>query len=116
MLSIKKIVGGIFCDLKKVFDKSRPRYFVVKLYGIKSKFKELIQSYLRNRYQRVVITSKNSHHDSFSRWGKIKCVVPQGSILHPLLFLFYINDLTKVAENNSKLFADDTSLSLILTT
>jgi hypothetical protein len=50
--------------------------------------------------------------NSFSKLGKIRCGVPQVSVLGPLLFLFCINDLTKKCENNSKpvLFADDTSL------
>jgi len=60
----------------------------------------------------VTVTSKNSYHNSFSKLGKIRCGVPQGPILGPLLFLYYINDLTRIVGNNSKpvLFADDTSL------
>jgi hypothetical protein len=60
----------------------------------------------------VTVPSKNSYHNSFSKWGKIRCGVPQGYILGPLLFFFYINDLTKIDGNNSKpiLFADDSSL------
>ena len=75
-------------------------------------------SYLTNRYQTVIITSKNSYHNSFSKWGKVRCGVPHGCILGPLLFLFYINDLSKIFGNKSKpaLFVDDTSLSLTLTT
>ena len=108
------MVGGIFCDLKKAFDNVDQAILLSKLkfYGIRGKFHELITSYLENRYQRVSINSKNPCLSSYSRWGKIKCGVPQGSILGPLLFLLYINDLGTVFRNNHKpiLFADDTSL------
>jgi len=79
---------------------------------MRGKFKELIKFYLTNRYQKASITSKNSCHSSFSKWRNIRCGVPQGSILGPLLFLLYINDLARVFGNNHEhvLFADDTIL------
>ena len=49
-------------------------------------------------------------NDQCSNWSKIKAGVPQGSILEPLLFLVYINELPEGLTTNAKLFADDTSL------
>ena len=65
--------------------------------------------FLSNRKQRIVL---NGQHSS---WADIKAGVPQGSILGPLLFLIYINDLTEHLHSNQKLFGDDTSLFSTIT-
>jgi hypothetical protein len=83
----------------------------LKFYGIVGNAYALIKSYLSDRYQRVFINDI-THTYSSSEWGRIKHGVPQGSILGPVLFLLYINDLPKIVNYNTKpvMFADDTSV------
>ena len=83
----------------------------LEFYGIEGKFKTLITSYLTGRYQKVTLNN-NTNTNSASKWERIKNGVLEGSILGPLFFLLYINDLPKIiTKNNSMvLFADDTSL------
>ena len=99
-------VRGVFLDISKAFDRVWHEGLIYKLscYGIEGKALKILQSFLNNRYQRVVLNGQSSN------WEKINAGVPQGSILGPLLFLIYINDITINLENEVKLFADDTCL------
>ena len=112
-LNNNMLVGGIFCDLTKAFDNVNHNVLLSKLefYGITGKANNLIKSYLSDRYQRVLIKN-NCSNRCYSEWGKIKQGVPQGSILGPLFFLLYINDLPGLINDISKptVFADDTSI------
>ena len=105
-------VGGLFCDLTKAFDCVNHNALLARLefYGINSKVGKLIKSYLNGRYQRTLINNNYSKYNS--DWQKVKQGVPQSSILGPLFFLLYINDLPYLINKISKpiLYADDTSI------
>jgi hypothetical protein len=81
-------------------------------YGISGKGFNLIQSYLKNRYQRVPVIISNKSKQYFSEWEPNRYGVPLGSILGPLFFILYINNLPKTMaiSVNPVLFADDTSM------
>jgi len=112
-LDKKHFVGGVFCDLQKAFDCVNHNILLTKLefYGISGIANQLMRSYLDQRYQRAVIND-NTNSKLTSEWELVKHSVPQGSILGPLLFLIYINDLSKTLSSvtESILFADDTSI------
>ena len=101
---------GVFLDISKAFDKvwHKGLLFKLKQNGISGKLLNLISDFLSNRKQRVVLNGQ------YSSWANIEAGVPQGSILGPLFFLIYINDLSENLETNPKLFADDTSLFSIV--
>ena len=100
-------VIGIFLDFSKAFDTVDHSILLQKLsfYGIEGVTLSWFENYLSNRKQYV------TYNGIKSKTEKVNCGVPQGSILGPLLFLIYINDLSTVSEAcMSILFADDTNM------
>lgn len=106
-LNDKKLSVGLFLDLSKAFDVIDHNILLDKLhcYGIRGETLKWIQSYLSQRNQYVTIDNYQSSK-ALTSIG-----VPQGSILGPLLFLIYINDIHNISpETKCILFADDTNL------
>lgn len=105
-----KEVRAVFCDISKAFDRvwhtsNNPK---LQAAGVTGEFLAWFKSYLSDRRQRVVLPGV------YSNWTSIQAGVPQGSILGPLLFLLYINDIVTDIGSNIRLFADDTSLFIVV--
>ena len=98
----------VFLDIKKAFDTVDHKIFLQKLacYGINGSSLKLIESYLKDRSQCCSVNGQLSSMKS------IVCGVPQGSIIGPLLFIIYMNDLPQyVSDIDLTMFADDTSFA-----
>jgi hypothetical protein len=109
------VVGGIFCDLQKAFYCVNHNVLLTKLEfcGLTRITLKVIKSYVEGRYQKVILDGNlcNSNSD----FGEIRHGVLQGSILGPLLFLLYINDLPKIVNDNADIVLYMDSTSIIIT-
>ena len=106
--SNNKDTDCIYLDYAKAFDKVDHELLIHKLncYGIQGSLLEWIKSFLNERYQTVSVNGTHSYK------SKVKSGVPQGTVLGPLLFLVYINDIDKCIKHSFiSCFADDTRLS-----
>ena len=103
-------VRAVFLDISKAFEQVWHEGLLYKLksMGISGELYNLLENYLSGRFQRVILNGQTSS------WRPVLAGVPQGSILDPLLFLIYINDLPNELKSNAKLFADDKSLYTIV--
>ena len=96
----------VFLDFAKAFDSVPHKRLLLKLeaYGIRGALLQWFCSFLTKRRQRVVINGCSSS------WSPVLSGVPQGSILRPLLFILYINDLPSTVCSSIKIFADDVAM------
>ena len=101
-----KITDVVFLDLSKAFDSVPHECLLLKLkkYGIDGSLLLWFRQFLTNRQQRVGI------HGTYSKWSAVTSGVPQGTILGPILFLIYVNDIPNIVKSSVKLFADDTKI------
>ena len=96
----------LYTDYSKAFDKVSHPKLIYKLekYGICGNLLLWIKDFLCGRIQRVVLG------ESFSSWEEVSSGVPQGSVLGPILFIIYINDLPEILDCKCKMYADDNKI------
>ena len=106
LLSDKESFDLLLLDFEKAFDKVSHSRLSIKLagHGISGKLLAWLNSFLSNRKQRVILG------EFLSEWAKVNSGVIQGSVLGPILFIIFINDLIDQIKNSPKVFADDTKI------
>ena len=107
-----KQVDTIYLDIRKAFDSISHRRLLQKLeaYGIEGEVLVWVRDFLKGRRQRVMLNGKSSD------WMDVSSGVPQGSVLSPVLFIIYINDMPDMLRKYCKMFADDAKLYSAIST
>jgi hypothetical protein len=107
-LENKSVCSAVFLDIAQAFDRVWHRGLLHKLRStLPDQFYLLLKSYLTNRHFHV------RHEDSYSELKLIKAGVPRGSVLGPVLYLLYINDVPTTSNSTMAMFADDTAVMAI---
>jgi len=93
-------INMIYTDYEKAFDKVPHRRLINKVasFGLLTKISEWIKAFLSDRQYKVRINSK------FLRWYSVQSGIPQGSVLGPLLFIMYVNDLPDICTSDTDLY------------
>ena len=99
-------VDILYLDFRTAFDTVPHHRLFIKLevYGIRGKLLQWIKSFLTNRHQKVVLSGVSSN------WSTMYSGVPQGSVLGPLFFNIYVNDIPSIIDSQTLIFADDTKI------